>query len=72
VVLGPRGVVVIDDGWKRAVGLVSESTAELIIIIVAAIIGIIVIIIIIIIVIIIGITTTTTTTIGIIVFVDTS
>jgi hypothetical protein len=51
VVLGPRGYPIIDDGCESAVGLVSESAAELIIIIVATIIIIIIIIVAIIIII---------------------
>jgi hypothetical protein len=38
VVLGPSGYPIIDDGWESAVGLVSESAAELIIIVVIIII----------------------------------
>jgi hypothetical protein len=45
VVLGPCGYPIIDDGWESAVGLVSESPAELIIIITIIMVAIITIII---------------------------
>jgi hypothetical protein len=72
VVLGPCGYPIIDDGWESAVGLVSESAAELIIniiiiIIMGTIIIIVAIVIIIIIVAITGIIITIIVTITIII-----